>query len=266
MKYTESTNTWTNTLPNPCPDFDRAFSGGIGHAYQHNTINPNTGNFYHRQYGTGKVMVFSHSTQSWSQIAPVPSGAFQVAGALEYFPDRNSLVFLDGDWGVWEHSLSTGTWTQRASTVGGGFTPQLTGVGSYHNVAQYSSACRCVLLGGGGSGRALYRLDSNAVITRMADAPFSLSTPEGNGSGSIITADPVSGRVLAWTSNGTGYDYDPVANTFRTTGRNAPFTPTPTGGISNAVAVPIADYGVVMLIVSDGSNTGKVYLYKHSTN
>ena len=101
----------------------------------------------------------------------------------------------------------------------------------------------------------------------MADAPFSLSTPEGNGSGSIITADPVSGRVLAWTSNGTGYDYDPVANTFRTTGRNAPFTPTSTGGISNAVAVPIADYGVVMLIVSDGSSTGgKVYLYKHSTN
>ena len=50
VKYTESTNTWTNTLPNPCPDFDRAFSGGIGHGYQHNTINPNTGNFYHRQY------------------------------------------------------------------------------------------------------------------------------------------------------------------------------------------------------------------------
>ena len=103
-------------------------------------------------------MVFTHSTQSWSQIAPVPSGAFQVAGALEYFPDRNSLVFLDGDWGVWEHSLSTGTWTQRASTVGGGFTPQLTGVGSYHNVAQYSSACRCVLLGGGGGGRSVVQV------------------------------------------------------------------------------------------------------------
>ena len=101
----------------------------------------------------------------------------------------------------------------------------------------------------------------------MADAPFSLSTPEGNGSGSIFTADPVSGRVLAWTSNGTGYDYDPVANTFRTTGRNAPFAPTSSGGISNAVAVPIADYGVVMLIVSDGGSAGgKVYLYKHSTN
>ena len=50
------------------------------------------------------------------------SGTFQVAGALEYFPDRNSLIFLDGDWGVWELSLAsgtcTGTWVQRASTRG----------------------------------------------------------------------------------------------------------------------------------------------------
>ncbi len=187
-----------------------------------------------------------------------------MAGALEYFPDRRSLVFLDGDWGLWEYSIANRTWTQRASTNGGGMTPKLA-VGSYHNISQYSALCRCVLAGGGGGSRALYKIDVNGIITRVADAPMSLEIPQSGGSGSIITADPISGRLLAWNASGTAYEYNPATNTWRTTGRNAPFTPTESGGISQAVAVPISSYGVVMFVVHEGSSS-KVYVYKHSTS
>jgi len=266
VKYTESTNTWTSTLPNPCPNFDNAFGGGIGHAYNHNAIDSSRGDFYHRQYASGKVMVFTHATQTWSQIPPIPR-AFQVAGALEYFPNRNSLVFLDGEHGVWEFDLDSNAWTQRASTGNGGFTPQLTGLGPYHNLSQYSSLCQCVLLGGGGGSQALYKFGSNGSITRMANTPFDLEIPQSSGGsawGSVMTVDPASGLILAWNSNGTGYEFNPVANTYRTTGLKAPFTPTTAGGIFNVVAAPVADHGVVIFVVSGSSS--KVFLYKHSTN
>src|SRR6266851_1188031 len=133
--YTSSTNTWANNydsnLPDPCPDFDDAFAknGGIGHAYQHNTIDPNTGFFYHREFGTGRVMVYKQSTNAWSLCTVINPGSknFQVAGGLAYFPDRNSLVFVDGGWGVWELSLASGdchgTSVERASTFGNGKPP-----------------------------------------------------------------------------------------------------------------------------------------------
>src|SRR3989338_8993520 len=50
-KYTESSNTWMNTLPNPSPNYDSAFiiaSGGIdslGHGYHHQAIVAATGAF-----------------------------------------------------------------------------------------------------------------------------------------------------------------------------------------------------------------------------
>src|SRR5437762_1144281 len=98
-------------------------------------------------------MKFSHASPAWSQCTQLGASNVQVAGALEYFPDRNSLVFLDGDWGVWELSLAsgncTGTWVQRAATNGGGFSPQLTAIGPYHNQARYSQACHCIIMGGG---------------------------------------------------------------------------------------------------------------------
>jgi hypothetical protein len=279
-QYSEATNTWRNNfdsnLPDPCPSADDAFSslGGIGHAYQHNTIVPSTGDFYHRQYSSGKVMFWSQKTQSWTQCSVIHPGfkSFQVAGALAYFPDRNSLVFVDGDWGVWELSIPSGkcngNWVQRASTNGGGMQPQLSGVSHYNNFTEYSPVCHCLMLGGGNP--VFYKMDSRGNFTRMGAAPMAITVPQ-NGSGAIITVDPVTGLFLVWDGNnhesGKGYEYNPNTDVWRATGIVSPIFPGPDCngvGVCETIAVPISDYGVIMFVQAGSAAGGKVYLYKHT--
>jgi hypothetical protein len=191
VQYTESNNTWRNLT---VPDTSGA-SGTAAHEYNHSAID-RAGNFYHRRYYSSTIRKYT-----WSDCTPWGNNTFQVAGALEYFPERNSLVFLDGDWGVWELSLAsgncTGTWVQRASTRGGGFSPQLIGLFAYHNQSRYSARCLCIIMGGGNGSRKLYRFNANGTFAAIADAPIAIAIPQG-GAGTIFTVDPVSGLILVW--------------------------------------------------------------------
>jgi hypothetical protein len=280
-KYAESTNTWSNnfdsSLPDPCPTADDAFVtlGGIGHSYQHNTIVPSTGDLYHRQYSSGKVMFWSQKAQTWNQCSVINPGfrSFQVAGALAYFPDRNSLVFVDGDWGVWELSIASGNcngkWVQRASTYGGGMSPRLNEMNHYNNFAEYSPMCHCLLFGGGNP--KFYKMDSRGNVSKMNPAPMAITVPQ-NGSGAIITVDPRSGLFLVWDGNGhengKAYEYNPNTDVWRTTGIDSPIFPGPDcngGGVCETIAIPISDYGVIMFVQAGSAAGGKVYLYKHGT-
>jgi len=285
--YTSSTNTWANNydsnLRDPCPDFDDAFAknGGIGHAYRHNTIDPNTGFFYHREFGTGKVMVYKQSANAWSLGSVINPGSknFQVAGRLAYFPDRNSLVFVDGDWGVWKLSLASGdcygTWVERASTFGSGKRPQLTGFQGYNQYNQfneYSPMCHCLMLGAGNGAGRFWKMSSSGNFTEMSASPFILSTPQST-NGAVITTDPVTGLFLVWDGNnnagGVAWQYDPSTDIWTKTGINSPIFPIGGGGssegdVTQTIAVPIPDYGVVMFIQAGRASGGTIYLYKHT--
>ena len=285
VKYTDSTNTWVNNLPNPCPNFDNAtgiVAVNVVHPYDHQDIVPTTGDLYHRQYSSGKVMKFSHATQSWSQCSQYNhSGSsttwndldhWQADGSLVYFSDRNSLIMLDGDWGLWELSLAsgncTGSWNLLATTNGGtgGFGgTQLTGIGSSGNIGAYSALCQCVLLGNGGTSK-LYKYDKAGTITTIAPAPKAMQIPQA-GAGSVFTVDPATGKFLLWDDSNastTMYEYDPLANTWTTISRNAPIFPGPEGGAFDVIATPISDYKVIMFFSSGGAGGGSVYLYKHA--
>jgi hypothetical protein len=265
-KYADSSNTWSN-LPLPCPTPEDI--NGVSHGYEQMTINPSTGDLYHRQYSSTNFMVFKQSTQTWNSLASIPTTSFQCCGALEYFPDRNSVIFLDGDWGVWEYSVADDAWAQRASTNGSGFSPQLTGLGSYQNQSHYSSMCHCVILGGGNGNTALYKYDASGAFSPIASAPMQLNIPENPGtpSGVIFTADPVTGLILVWdgngSANGQAWQYNPSTNAWSQTGISAPIFPGPEGGVTETVAIPIPDYGVIMFVQAGSSSGGAVYLYKH---
>jgi Fibronectin type III domain len=265
LKYTESANAWTE-LTKPFPAFD----SGAAHEYHHATLVPATGDFYHRQYYSRNVMKFAHATQTWSQCTPLGTSNVQVGGALEYFPDRNSLVYLDGDWGVWELSLASGnclgTWVQRASTNAGTFQPKLTGLFSYHNQSRYSSRCTCIIMGGGNGSRKLYRYNANDTFAAITDAPVEISVPRA-GAGAIFTVDPVNGYILVWSfanAATTMYQYDPLANSWTTISRTSPIFPGPEGGVTETIAVPISNYGVIMFVQAGSSSGGRVYLYRHA--
>ncbi len=269
-KYTESTNAWT-LLTTPTAAGVDTSNSDPNHVYRHATIDPNTGDIYHRQYYTGKVMKYSHAAQTWSQCSVWGTGNYQVAGSLEYFPDRNSLIFLDGNWGVWELSLASGnclgTWTEIAGIAGvGGPTPQLS-VGSYHNQSRYSWLCQCVVLGGGNGSTNLYLYHADGTWTTAASPPAGLTVIAVPPTGTIFTVDPVTGLLLFWgysDATTTMYEYNPSTDTWNTIARTSPMFPGPEGGVSETVAIPIPNYGVIMFASSGSSSGGKIYLYRHS--
>lgn len=259
----------TTGLPGPYP-LDSAYpcpgpGGGCGtaHQYHHNTINPITGDVYHGQYGGPVVLKFSHASQTWSACSSLPENNGQ--GALEYFPERNSLVFHIGYSGVYELSLASGNctsaaWVQRA---GAWFpTPGLPNMGQslsgYHIQSMYSAACTCVLFVGQDSGN-MWRMNSDATFAQGATAPVTPGIAQGS-SGAIFTKDPVSQKILVWhTSNGatTMYEYAPATNIWATISRAAPMFP---GGIVYEVAAaPISTHGVIMFM-----SFGQIRLYKHA--
>jgi Bacterial Ig domain/Abnormal spindle-like microcephaly-assoc'd, ASPM-SPD-2-Hydin/Bacterial Ig-like domain (group 2) len=292
LNYTDATNTW-GTLPNPCPNFDTSSCGSklvcnLGHTYEHQTINPATGDFYHRELGSGNVMVFSQSTQAWSECSVInPSGSHQNNGGLQYFPERDSLVYIDGDWGVWELSLAPGNcttnqWKEIANTFGtGGPTniPTLAGIEGYNQFNQYSPMCHCLMMGGGnGTGTSFYKYDASGNFTHMKPSPMSMTIPHAPTSGTVITTDPVTGIFLVWDGNpgakGTAWEYNPILDLWSKTGISAPMFPGPDcpnngqdDGVCETIGVPISTYGVVMMVQVGSANTGptSVYLYKHTS-
>ncbi len=113
--YSADTNTWT-TGQNPCQATGTACT--VTHGYEHLTVNPATGELYYRVYYSPLVFKFEPSTGVWSRIAnlPLAAPAIQCCGALEWFPDRNELIFVDGDWGVWAYTPGTNTWRKLSDT------------------------------------------------------------------------------------------------------------------------------------------------------
>ena len=189
VSYTDSTNTWSNTnLNSPCPNDIGGFGGyqNLGHAYQDDTIDPSTGNYFYREYGSVSVFMYSQTSQSWSKMpnfeSSCASGSSCTEGGLEWFPDRNSLVLVDGTAGIFEcvfsGSNSNGTpcasWTQLACT---GFScsgiPRYNQMGPYQNIAIYSPLCQCIIAGGGGS-TFIVAYQANGTFRTLGATPFTL--------------------------------------------------------------------------------------------
>jgi hypothetical protein len=278
-KYTDSNNTWSvfpNTLgASASTAFDTAFCNGswcdIGHGYDQGTIDTSTGDFYHRQYGAGKVMKWGQSTQAWQQCSVIPSGSYQVAGALTYFPDRHSLVWLDGDFGAWELSISggscSGSWTHIGGANQDSFSPRLAGLGSYHNEGEYSFLCQCVILGGGNGSNVLYKYSSAGTFTQIATPPVAkVKIPDDSvPDGTVFTVDPASGHFMLWdqpTAGSQYYDYNPNTNVWITVQTSGGAFPSPQGNDFDVVAIPISDYGVTMFVEAGANSGGQVWLFK----
>jgi hypothetical protein len=260
--YSADSNTWsTGPLANSC---QTTGAGCPSHAYDHNTINPATGEMYFRLVGTSQVYRLPQGASSWIALPLIPMTSFQCCGALAWFPERNQLVFFDGDWGIWAWSPSTNAWTHLAETNGNDNTslPKLP-MASYSNFAHYDPIHNVILFGGtSGSTNYLYKYSSNGTFTRLADGPLPLYISE-----TIFVVDPVSGKFLVFGNNNLYYEYDVSANTW--TQRSSSIPPPIWGGgegpanaVFDTIVAPISTYGVVMFVRYNFSNS-QIYIYKH---
>src|SRR6267143_627837 len=256
--YDDAANSW-GTLPTP-----PGSTNDPRHSYDHNTINPATGEHYYTYYGSNNLIGLSTDGGSWTTLAP-RSGNFQCCRAQAWFPDMGGgrLIHYDGDWGLRAYNPATNSWAQLASGNGsdGSGLPQLPAE-PYEVFAHYSPLCQCVVFGGGVG---FYKLNSNGTFTTLTKS----GSPGGSfrigpGGMSVVT-EPVTGLLLFITGT-TMWEFNPTGTgSWRTLSVSIPSFFTTAGSTGESlISTPVSTYGVIMYIKHDDIGTGRVFLYKHA--
>ena len=236
ITYDDATNQWSKALAQI----------GKGHAYSHLTVDPNTGDLYHREYNSNQVSKKPYG-QAWTTIASKLTGNNQVGGSLEWFPELNSgaggLIFTDqGGMQKWNPAL--GTW----SYIGAGFNPIL------GNYGQLGASAGGFVYGGGGTGGAngtvslVYRVGSAGTsYAGIANAPHGIAISVES---SALVAHPNgSGDLLLFESPSPG-----SANRIhRFNGTSWSQIGTHSIGKDNYFCTPIPEYDVIVFICQNNN-------------
>jgi hypothetical protein len=251
IKYSDASNTFSVVTSQT--------NGDPQHSYQHNALNIANNDFYLRPYNSKTIRRYRNG--SWGTIASIPMPTYQVAGALEAFPERNGMVFVDGDWGVWWYNYATAAWTLLKETNGGqGTSLGKFPMGPYHNVAVYNPVHKIILFGGGNGSSTLYKMDQNGNLSQETSAPTSVAI-----NSTIFTVDPASGDYLLFSNSRGFWKYNPTTKAWAAmpSSQHPPFFSAAADGPAlGTVAFPITTYGVTMYTTWNHANS-KVYLYKH---
>ena len=258
ISYSADTNTWKRF---PRPSWIPSTNNGSStiHGYDHNAINPATGDFYHRQFGLNMVHKYRIATGTWSNLPPIATEDW-LAGAtgVEYYPELGGLIVVNGAGGkgsVYLFSEKTQGWSTLVSKLP---------MGQYHNFAEYSPAHKVMIFGGGHEDPGtLYKLDNAGKVTALKKPPIGLGIGK-----SIVTVDPIGGDFLVFGSNASFYAYDVIADSWKLQNGTVPFfSPTREGPIWQTNATPVSTYGVTMFVKFYRGEPSRawVYLYKHSS-
>jgi hypothetical protein len=234
LRYADSTNAWSRMLRDG------------GHAYEGATINITAGtnnNLYFRPFDTDAVNIYDIASQSWGADlnTSVPSaGGPSCCLAMEYFSDRNSLITIDTDWGVYEYSFTTGQWsiclfnTSSSCGAAGGF-HTFSGTGSTAAPwARYDAVHKRMLMGGATN---VYALSSSLTLTQLASVPFDISSGT---SASPVTIDPGTGKLVSWDASGHTFTSD---GTSWVNAGPSPFSDPVNGGLACA---PVSTYNAIL--------------------
>lgn len=260
---------------------DNTGIAGIGHGYDHNVVNPFTGDLYHRRYSVNSGAIqTSRKTLGAPSFASIPtvasptetatigvcwwSGSFVGGGSqgsLVMFNAGNSVTSAN-DGQIVAFNPLTNAWfynqTGKAPFFGSGAT--------YNTVLEYSPSKNVAVYGGGNvAPNRLWRLNSDGSFIAMPNTPAGKTV--GMQRGQFIN-DPVTGNFLL-LSAGELWELDP-GGTGTWTQQTGSRTPPAGVGIPNPptldglICCSIPDYGVVAFIKQTSSVGGRFYLYKHA--
>ncbi len=271
VRYVEATNRFVLVADNA--------GLGAAHGYDHNAVNPYTGDLYHRVYSGFSGHISSRrkvlGADAFTDLPDLTttdqvaigacwwSGHFVGAGAQGAFMLFNSGNSTGGasDGVIAAFDPLTDKWfyneAGKAPFYGSGYT--------YHSVIEYSEKLNVAVYGGGNvAPRKLWRLNEDGSFVTMPDVP----TGKAVGiQGGLLVDEPVTGHFLL-LSAGELWELDPTGDGqwSQLGGSSTPPAAVGIPGPTNPVAVivsSIPDYGVVMVITQPSQNGGNVYLYKH---
>lgn len=247
--------------------------GGIGHGYDHSSVNPFNGDLYHQLYDSVDVVRKTFAGSTFSSIGVSPgerqsgigscwwSGSFTGGGAqgslMTFNVTNANNVAADGQ--IVGYNPLTSTWFYNAT----GRAPSY-GVNSHSLVMEYSAVKNCAVYGGGsGSPTKLWRMTSDATVTAMTDVPAGKQAKVAFG---VFVNEPVTGNFLL-LSAGELWELNPDGSgtwTQQTGGRAPPAGMTSVPDDPHWLCgVAIPEYSVVMFI-SHNPYVKNIYLYKHA--
>ena len=255
---------------------DAGFGSNTQHGYDHNTVNPYTGDLYHRLVGafTGTIHAKKKALGASSFVdIPNVAGLEQVAigatwwsgpfvgggsrGSFMIFNSGNSLGNTN-DGQIVAYNPQTNTWFYNEE----GKAPNYGSGATYHSVIEYSRIKNVAVYGGGNvASNRLWRLSSDGSVLTMPNVPAGKAVGIQNG---LLVDEPVTGNFLL-LSAGELWELNPSgAGTWtQQTG-----TRTPPGGVGIpgqkfVITTSIPDYGVVAFITQPSQTGATFYLYKH---
>ena len=261
IEYRASDNTWV-TLPQP------PWMGGIKHSYKHHALDIQNRQLYYRPMGANSRSFFQVNIDNidagWKQLADISDIPYmQDASAIDYFPERGTVVAYSGDvksqqyGGLTEYSPGSDSWT----AIPGQFSP----AGELHSVLQCNPIAKACWFGGGDLSNQMWRLNADGTTDALGAVPVkNIATNKGT----IITLDPVSGDFLVLTDDEEFWKFNLATDTWTQLpgGSSVPlFIGYPTSGQAtfHAVAAPLSTYGVIMVAQWRPGGNSKVWLYKH---
>jgi len=260
---------------------------GAGHEFCGTAVDPTTGEVYYRHFGTVGVASLTvtkaapRGTSFATTLPPSPPMAQNIVAGSAWWSGPSSwggtrgafMVFNAGN-SVPGGSVNDGqvaaflpasqTWVNPKATgaspmygAGGGST--------YHEIAAYSRVKNVMVYGGGNvAQRKLWKLDSQGVVTALAEVPTgkAVGIQAGN-----LREDPVTGNFLLLSANELWeLNPDNQGSWSQLTGsRNPPAGVGNPGSpaIDGIVSCALTELGVVAYIKQSTQTTSSFFLYKH---
>jgi hypothetical protein len=272
--YVESSNQFTLVADN----------AGLGpaHGYDHNSLNPATGDLYHSMYGAGPnpvtIKCKSYGSSSYTTLTSeyvgveytgVAIGTCWWSGRLIGGGAQGTLMLYAGgsagsgrNGAVRGYNPVTNSWFFTKLDA----SPTGATANTYHHVFEYSAKKNVAVYGGGnGQGSLLWRLDSNGNTTLMPVVPSGVDNVGAGEQMAKFVDDPASGNFLL-IGNNQLWELNPDGAGAWTQ------KATPPAGVGDPminqylIPVSIPDYGVVAFITQPGHSNGTFFLYKNDSN
>jgi hypothetical protein len=258
---------------------DAGLGSATQHGYDHSTVNPYTGDLYHRRYSgfTGIISSVKKALGASSFVAlPGVSASDQVAIGATWWSgpfvgggtQGSFMIFNSGnatgnanDGQILAYNPLSNTWFYNQQ----GKAPFYGGTSTYHSVIEYSRIKNVAVYGGGNDApNRLWRLNSDGSFIAMPNVPAGKAVGMLRG---LLVDEPVTGNFLLlsagelWELNPSGSGSWTQQTGTRTppsgVGRPGPTNPQP------VIVSSIPDYGVVAFITQPGQTGATFFLYKH---